>query len=96
MLGSVMLRKSDAFGIMFRSQVLNWVSTPYPVMYLVLVGIADVVPHYVHLVPVKITPSVLVPPPLGSLHVLASMLYWVPFWNDVLLYQVFPPEEWLA
>jgi hypothetical protein len=46
--------------------------------------------------PVRVTPSVLVPPPLGALHVLASMLNWVPFWNEVLLYQVFPPEEWLA
>jgi hypothetical protein len=27
---------------------------------------------------------------------LASMLYWVPLLYDVLLYQVFPPEEWLA
>ena len=27
---------------------------------------------------------------------LASMLYCVPFMNDVLLYQVFPPVEWLA
>ena len=32
----------------------------------------------------------------GSPGGLASMLYWVPFLNDVLLYQVFPPDEWLA
>jgi hypothetical protein len=46
--------------------------------------------------PVRVTPSVLVPPPLGALQVLASMLKLVPFWNAVLLYEVFPPEEWLA
>ncbi|HVY36890.1 MAG TPA: hypothetical protein VHM31_03115 [Polyangia bacterium] len=27
---------------------------------------------------------------------LASMLYCVPLPYDVLLYQVFPPDEWLA
>ena len=27
---------------------------------------------------------------------LASMLYCEPFMNEVLLYQVFPPVEWLA
>ncbi len=32
----------------------------------------------------------------GSSGGLASMLYCVPLWNDVLLYQVFPPDEWLA
>ena len=33
---------------------------------------------------------------LGSPAGLASMLYCVPFMNDVLLYQVLPPDEWLA
>jgi hypothetical protein len=37
-LGSVMLRKSLAAGVIFKSQVLNWLSTPYPVMYSFLSG----------------------------------------------------------
>ena len=32
----------------------------------------------------------------GSPAGLASMLYCVPFMNDVLLYQLLPPVEWLA
>ncbi len=78
-LGSVMLRKSLAAGVIFRSQVLNAVSTPYPVMYWFLLGYPMLFLIMCTLSPVRMTPSVLVPPPLGSLQVLAIMLYWVPF-----------------
>jgi hypothetical protein len=90
-LGSVMLRKSLAAGVIFKSQALNWVSTPFMLVF--LLGKPMLFRMMWTLVPVRVTPSVLLP---AESQVLASMLYWVPFWNDVLLYQVFPPAEWLA
>jgi len=67
---SVMLRKSLAAGVIFRSQVLELGVDPIHAD--VLVGEADVVPHDVDLGPGQGTPSVLLP---AASQELASMSY---------------------
>src|SRR5262245_49444442 len=87
-LGSEVLRKSLLAGVMPRSQLLNMVSTP--IMLLLRFGRPRLFRMMWASAPVRMMVV------FGSLAGLASMLYWVPFMNDVLLYQVFPPVEWLA
>src|SRR5262249_15587532 len=85
---SDVLAKSLAAGVMFRSQVLNMVSTP-PMLEFLFGN-----PMLFRMMWASAPDSVIVV--LGSPAGLASMLYWVPFMYDVLLYQVLPPVEWLA
>jgi hypothetical protein len=88
-LGSETLRKSLLAGVMARSQLLNIVSTP--VMLLFRFGMPRLLRMMWTSDPVRMIVV------FGSPGGLASMLYWaLPFMNDVLLYQVFPPDEWLA
>ena len=88
MVGSVVPAKSVAAGVMPRSQALNIVSTP--VMLLFRLGMPTLLRMMCAIAPVRVMVV------FGSLGGLASMLNCVPFMNDVLLYQVFPPDEWLA
>ena len=78
-------------GVMFRSQVLNMVSTPS--MLLFLFGKPMLFRMMWPALPVRMMVPVTLP---DESKLLASMLYCVPFMYDVLLYQVFPPVEWLA
>ena len=87
-LASLVLAKSPLAGVMFRSHVLNVVSTP--VMLVFLFGKPMLFRILWTLSPIRMI--VIDESPGG----LASMLYCVPFMYDVLLYQSLPPDEWFA
>src|SRR5262245_60394460 len=87
-LGSVTLAKSAFAGVRLRSHELNIVSTPS--MLLFRFGNPMLLRMMWARLPVRTMVPVTLP---DESKLLASMLYCVPFWNEVLLYQVFPPVE---